>query len=1044
MRNRHGRITRTRSASTGRRPALERLEERRLLSVAQGGGPQFEPGRVLVQFEPGVGEAMRDQLLGRFDAGRERSVGSPGRAAEGRGALELVSLPPGLSVARAVGAFEASPIVSFAEPNWIYSTQATSSDPYYTGGSLWGMYGDGTSPANPYGSQAGEAWASGFTGSAGVYVGVIDTGLQPTHPDLDANVWTNPEDPADGVDNDGNGYVDDIHGWNFAADTNTIYEKWDEHGTHVAGTIGAEGTDASEGTGQGVVGVNWDVTLISAKFLTGPRGTGNTADAIEAVDYFIDLKARHGLNIVALNNSWGGGGYSQGLFDAIGRADSAGILFVAAAGNNGANTDASAYYPAGYNLPNIISVAALDRNGNLAGYSNSGANSVDLAAPGSAIYSTVPGGYASYDGTSMATPHVTGAAALYASKALAATGLMPPAARIKEAILGGAIPTPSLTGKTLTGGRLDVPGALDFDATPTSPPTAPAGLTTTILSPSEIALNWADSANETSYLIEWSNGPDSGSDAVEAGVTTYRVDELASSTQYAFQVIALSSAFPDDPAPSQIVYAAPAEAISALPYLDDFQDGGQDDDQTIAPTPWAFTGGEWTGTGGVLTQASTQGFLNRTGNPIERKAMAVGLEERPSEVRAKVKLTDWVHGEFARVGVGLRTDPLSGYGYNLLVTGRYGEQKSLEFLNDYVAWSGDISASSRQAITMNEDQWYWFRMREADGVLYGKVWADGSTEPTGWTITFDAAAAGWNRSGNAASVNGGLYGEFTAIGQPLSYSSAVFDDVLIDDRAPTVSIASPSNGATVSGTVAVTAVAGDDNGVGRVEFFVDGISHGVDADGSDGWSDSWDTTAFDDGSYVVSATATDTTGKTATASASVTVNNSVVGATSMSVADLSGVAVIKGRSGKWEAIATVTVRDNLGNPVANASVSGIWAELNRGGSGVTGSDGTVAISSGDINGRSSVTFSVTGLNHASLSYDAGGNLETSIVINRDGSTSALGGQGGGMAASAVGLAALDAQLAATYGRSPIDSIALDHLSPIRRRGVGLIDHVRAG
>jgi subtilisin family serine protease len=305
-----------------------------------------------------------------------------------------------------------------------------------------------------FGSNAAAAWANNNTGSAGVYVGIIDEGIQFDHPDLAGQVWTNPFDAADGVDNDGNGYVDDIHGWDFDGNNNTIYDggskgSLDDHGTHVSGTIAGKANN-----GQGVVGINWNVTLISGKFL-GRRG-GTTANAVKAVDYFTNLKTRHGLNIVATNNSWGGGGYSQALYDAVSRANNANILFVAAAGNSGTNNDTTASYPSNYDLPNVIAVAAIDKTGALASFSQYGKTTVDLGAPGVAIYSTTAyNGYSSYNGTSMATPHVTGAVALYASTHSGAS-----AAQIKNAILSSAVPTASLNGKTVTGGRLDANAAL--------------------------------------------------------------------------------------------------------------------------------------------------------------------------------------------------------------------------------------------------------------------------------------------------------------------------------------------------------------------------------------------------------------------------------------------------------------------------------------------------------------------------------------------------------------------------------------------------------
>jgi subtilisin family serine protease len=346
--------------------------------------------------------------------------------------------------------------VEYAEPNWIYNHFAVSNDTYFSNSSLWGMYGSTTSPSNQFGSQAATAWANNKLGSATVYIGIIDEGYMYAHEDLAANAGKNPgEIDANGIDDDGNGLVDDVYGWDFAGNNNTVFDGVDDdHGTHVAGTIGAVG-----GNGKGVAGVVWNVKMINAKFLSGTGGT--LANAIKAIDYFTDLKTKHGLNIVATNNSWGGGGFSQGLQDAIERANTAGILFIAAAGNSGTNNDTTPSYPASYPNENVIAVASITSTGALSSFSQIGATSVDIGAPGSGIWSTVPArskgkfisSYASYNGTSMATPHVSGAAALYASLNPGAT-----AAQIKAALLNSAIPTSSLSGKCATGGRLNVSG----------------------------------------------------------------------------------------------------------------------------------------------------------------------------------------------------------------------------------------------------------------------------------------------------------------------------------------------------------------------------------------------------------------------------------------------------------------------------------------------------------------------------------------------------------------------------------------------------------
>ena len=267
---------------------------------------------------------------------------------------------------------------------------------------LWGM-------TSAEGISAPRAWDLS-TGSNSIVVAVIDTGVDYSHPDLAANMWHNPgEVPGNGVDDDLNGYVDDVYGVNTITGAAQPGNPMDDHyhGTHVAGTIGAVGNN-----GIGVVGVSPHVKIMALKFLSA-SGSGSLAGAIKAIDYATMMRINYGINVRLSNNSWGGGGYSTPLEQAISRAKAAGIIFVAAAGNDGADSDASPMYPAGYDVDNIVAVAAINRDQNLASFSNYGATSVDIAAPGVSIYSTSPNsGYQSLSGTSMATPHVAGALAL--------------------------------------------------------------------------------------------------------------------------------------------------------------------------------------------------------------------------------------------------------------------------------------------------------------------------------------------------------------------------------------------------------------------------------------------------------------------------------------------------------------------------------------------------------------------------------------------------------------------------------------------------------
>lgn len=426
----------------------------------------FVPNQVIVRYSDDASDADIARVMARVGASQlERIASSP---AAGR--VDLLGLPAGIAVAQAVRQLSLDPAVVYAEPNFIYTRQATfPNDPQFD--QLWGLHNTGQPIAGGEGGtpdadmDAPEAWDRD-TGSATVWVGVIDEGIDFRHEDL-GGVVINPGEDANGdgvitaadfngIDDDGNGFVDDVHGWDFVNDDNSIFDGRnandgaDAHGTHVSGTIGAIGNN-----GKGVVGVNWNVRIINAKFLG--RAGGTTADAIKSVDYMTDFKVNRGVNLITTNNSWGGGGFSQALQDAIERANAAGVLFCAAAGNAGNDNDETPFFPASYPNANVIAVAALNRFDELAGFSNFGATSVDVGAPGVTVLSTTPfNTYRYFSGTSMATPHVAGLCALLKSNSPRLS-----AARIKDRILATVVRIPVLAGKCVSEGRINAYRALN-------------------------------------------------------------------------------------------------------------------------------------------------------------------------------------------------------------------------------------------------------------------------------------------------------------------------------------------------------------------------------------------------------------------------------------------------------------------------------------------------------------------------------------------------------------------------------------------------------
>jgi len=415
-----------------------------LAGPAQAGGPhatpptsaaaEVVPDRILVKFKRGQSSAHVDGALSRARVNKRKSF-----RASGVSLLEVRGR--GRSVHDVVQELEDSGVVEYAHPDHVVHADTVPSDPLFP--QLWGLH----NPADTD-IDAPEAWDITM-GSHQVVVGVIDSGVDYTHPDLAANMWQNPGEVMNGVDDDGNGYVDDVYGIDAITGSGDPDDDYG-HGTHVAGTIGARAND-----GFGIVGVSPNVQIMALKFLDD-NGDGYTSDAIEALEYAIEMNTEYGVNVKLTSNSWGGGGYSPSLRDAIAASGDAGMLFVAAAGNDSENCDDFPHYPSSYAEANVVSVAATDSDDELASFSNYGAVCADLAAPGVGIWSAVPGGsHEAWNGTSMATPHVAGAAALIWAERPNADPL-----DVKDLLLGTVDLVPDLSGITVTGGRLNVHSAL--------------------------------------------------------------------------------------------------------------------------------------------------------------------------------------------------------------------------------------------------------------------------------------------------------------------------------------------------------------------------------------------------------------------------------------------------------------------------------------------------------------------------------------------------------------------------------------------------------
>ncbi|MEA2174957.1 MAG: hypothetical protein QOD00_2549 [Blastocatellia bacterium] len=444
-------------------PSSEAGQTEEAVDEAEGGEQVEETedsddAKVLVLFKPGTSyEAIKSIAETHNDEVKDEIESVKG--------LTLIEDEDGLDAEAVAEEYRHLPSVQYAEPNYQIKLdpEIGNVNHYDSAAQLAGrvldkkpndqMFAEQWSLSNEGqgGGKAGadisalRAWEK-TTGSQSVVVAVLDSGVDYTHADLINNIWVRPPDLAAYTDDELGGF-DDIHGFSAVGDDDPMDQNG--HGTHCAGIIGAEGDNA-----EGIAGINWKVEIMPLKFMSA-NGSGTTADAIKAINYVINRK-RAGVNVRIISASWGSTMRSQALEDAIRNAGDEGILFVAASGNSSANSDKSPHYPAGYDLPNVISVAALNRNDELASFSNYGAKSVHVAAPGAEILSTwLKGSYEEHSGTSMATPLVAGEAALILS--------VDPNLSVKELrerIFKSVDKLDSLNGKVATGGRINAAKAV--------------------------------------------------------------------------------------------------------------------------------------------------------------------------------------------------------------------------------------------------------------------------------------------------------------------------------------------------------------------------------------------------------------------------------------------------------------------------------------------------------------------------------------------------------------------------------------------------------
>lgn len=681
-------------------------------------GKPYRPGELLVRFRPSSSKSARASMLSRMGVKSIKALDLvPG--------LEVIQLPKGMSVEDGLAVFNAESDLYYAEPNYLWQAFATYPDDS-SFGDLWGLHNTGQAGGTVDADiDAPEAWDI-TTGSRDVIVAVIDTGIDYNHPDLVDNMWKNTgEVPGNGVDDDGNGFVDDVYGYDFANGDGDPMDDHD-HGTHCAGTVGATGNN-----NRGVAGVNWQVRLMALKFLTG-SGSGSTDDAIDCINYAVANGAK------VLSNSWGGGGYSQSLKDAIDAAALAGVAFVAAAGNDSSDNDATPNYPSNYESENMIAVMSTDRNDVRSSFSNYGRTKVHVGAPGSAILSTTRNnGYQSFSGTSMATPHVAGVCGLLLS-------VNPYLNHIElRDILMRTVDT-TLANWCASGGRVNAYRALGEAGTPWLTPAPGSGKEIPGGASVEVELQFSGAGLPPGFyaadIVVSGNDPITPSISRSASMRLVP-DDLVVSPDVPFS----STGLEGGPfSPSSAVYVVSNRGVQALSW----QLSKDASWLTASPSSGVLPAGQSTpvtvsidpsaNTLPADVYAASMFFSNQLSGAVQFRASSLTVTSLPLDRVYFYDLEedpgwtvegDWAYGRPTGGGTGNR-DPSGGktganvLGYNL--NGDYGDNMPVRYLT-----SGPIDFSG-----IREAELAFWRWLGVEGSAYDRATVEVSNNGTTWTTVW--------------------------------------------------------------------------------------------------------------------------------------------------------------------------------------------------------------------------------------------------------------------------------------------------------------------